>query len=179
MPLSYGGGINSFEDARKLFSIGFEKIIINTALFSNLDLLKDITNHYGTQSVIGSIDVKKNIFGKYQLMTHCGKKLTNLSVVGWAKELFKNGAGELMITSIDREGTWSGFDVELTKSIVNSVDIPVITNGGAGSLEHIEEVINKTDVSAIAFGSMVVYQNKGKGVLVNFPDSQKLKQILE
>jgi imidazole glycerol-phosphate synthase subunit HisF len=178
MPLSYGGGVKDADTAKRILSIGFEKIVLNTAAYDNHNLVTEIANHSGNQSVIGSIDVKKNIFGKYQVYTNDGTIKRELDPIAWAKQLESLGAGELLLTSMDRDGTWKGYDIELLKSITESVNIPVIANGGAGNVQHISEVVKKSNVSAVALGSMVVYQAQGLGVLVNFPDKEMLKTIL-
>lgn len=178
MPLSYGGGITNADTANKILSIGFEKIVINTAAFNNIKLVTEIANYSGNQSVVGSIDIKKNIFGKYQVYTNDGATKQAKDPIHWAQELENLGAGELLVTSIDRDGTWKGYDLEILKRITSAVNIPVIANGGAGSMQHIGEVVSECNVSAVALGSMVVYQQKGFGVLVNFPDREKLNQVL-
>lgn len=167
MPLAYGGGIESLDQAKKIIEIGFEKIIINSAAYENKQLITKISHELGSQSVIASIDVKKNFFGKYSSYSNSGKKKENNNPFEWAKELERLGAGEIMITSINKEGTWSGYDLELKKRILNQVNIPIIGHGGAGSLEDIDELF-KIGASAAAIGSMVVYQKKGMGVLINF-----------
>jgi cyclase len=178
MPLSYGGGVCDPGMAQEILSIGFEKIIVNTSAYTNPKLVSQIANFSGNQSVIGSIDVKKNIFGKYQLYTNDGTLKQSKDPITWAKELENLGAGELLITSMDRDGTWKGYDIDFLNKIANEVSIPVIANGGAGNIFHIKEVLSKTVVSAVALGSMVVYQGEGLGVLVNFPDREKLNNAL-
>jgi cyclase len=174
MPLSYGGGVKDADTAKRILSIGFEKIVLNTAAYERNSLVSEIANHSGNQSVIGSIDVKKNIFGKYQVYTNDGSKKRDLDPITWSKRLEDLGAGELLITSMDRDGTWNGFDIDLLKSITESVNIPVIASGGAGNIQHISDAVKKSNVSAVALGSMVVYQAQGLGVLVNFPDKNLL-----
>jgi cyclase len=179
MPLSYGGGINNFETARQILSIGFEKIIINTAAARNHELVRQMSQHFGTQAVVASIDVKKNIWGKYQVYINDGTEKLHVDVVDWAVELESLGAGEILLTSMDRDGTWSGFDVEHTRKVATALKIPLIANGGAGSIEDIGDVVKNGHASAVALGSMLVYQKKGMGVLVNFPDKHELeKQLL-
>jgi imidazole glycerol-phosphate synthase subunit HisF len=170
MPLSYGGGIKDFETAKAIFSIGFEKVVLNTEAFRQNNLITEIATHFGTQAVVGSIDAKKNLFGKYQVFINDGKEKVGVDVVEWAQKLESLGAGEILLTSMDREGTWTGFDVELIKKVTSAVSIPVIANGGAGNVQHINDVVKNGHASAVALGSMVVYQQKGMGVLVNFPD---------
>ena len=179
MPLCYGGGLKNFEQVSSIFSIGFEKIAINTALDSNPKFITQIATHFGNQAVVASIDVKKNIFGKYEVWSHCGRKNTKKDPVEWAKELEQLGAGEILLTSIDLEGTWAGFDITLIKKITDNTSIPVIAHGGAGTLDHINQAIKKGNASAIALGSMVVYQKKGMGVLVNFPEKKDLRLIID
>ncbi len=178
MPLSYGGGIKDFETARKIFLIGFEKVVLNTQAFHQLNLVTKISEHFGAQAMVASIDVKKNIWGKYNVFINDGNEKIETDVIDWAKELEAAGAGEILLTSMDKDGTWSGFDVEITKKVSEAVNIPLIANGGAGSVDHISEVVSKGKASAVALGSMVVYQQKGMGVLVNFPDKNKLEKIL-
>jgi cyclase len=176
MPLSYGGNIKNIEDAKKVFKIGFEKIVINSHSYNNLTFIKELSKYFGKQSIIGSIDVKRTFFGKQKAYSHQGKKQQKVEVTKWAKELENAGVGELLITSIDREGSWKGYDIELIKSITDLVQIPVIANGGCGKVEHIQEIVMKANASACAVGSMVVYQKKGMGVLVNFPNIRNSKK---
>jgi len=178
MPLSYGGNIRGLEDAKKIFNIGFEKIVINSNAFNNLSLISEVSEYFGKQSIVGSIDVKKSFFGKYNVFSHHGTKKQKETPVGWAKKLVDAGVGELLVTSIDQDGTWEGYDTVLIKSIAESVDVPVIANGGAGSLEDIKNVVKGSKASAVGLGSMVVYQKKDMGVLVNFPDQHVLESLL-
>mgnify|MGYP005991623055 FL=1 len=179
MPLAYGGGICDFEDAKKIFQIGIEKIIINSYAFERPAFITELAEHFGNQAVVASIDVKKNLFGKYQVYSNAGNKKQKVDVVTWAQELEKLGAGEILLTAIHQEGTWKGFDTDLIKSVTDAVDIPVIANGGASSINDIGKAVKQGNASAVSIGSMVVYQNKGMGVLVNFPDNKKLKRELE
>lgn len=174
MPLAYGGGITHFEQAQKIYNIGVEKIAINTAAHKDLALITRIAEVYGNQAVIGIIDVKKNLFGKYQVVSNSANSKHADKPEEWAKKLVEAGVGEILITSVDKEGTWSGLDVELTKKITSSVNVPVIAHGGAGSVEHIKEAITIGGASAVAMGSMVVYQKQGMGVLINFPNRKNL-----
>ncbi|MCZ6704122.1 MAG: AglZ/HisF2 family acetamidino modification protein [Ignavibacteria bacterium] len=179
MPLSYGGGIKDFDTAKKILSIGFEKLVINTYSFEKPQFITQLADHFGKQSVIGSIDVKRDLLGKYQVCSHDGTIKTKLNPVEWATMLEDLGAGELLITSMDRDGTWNGYDIELVKSITDAVQIPVIALGGACSTENIGNVVNQGGASAVALGSLVVYQGKDLGVLVNFPDKEELEKVLD
>jgi imidazole glycerol-phosphate synthase subunit HisF len=178
MPLAYGGGVKDFDTAKKIFSIGFEKIVINSNAYGNLQLITRLSEHFGAQAVIGSVDVKKNLWGKFNAFIKDGTEKIDIDAVEWAKQLEEAGAGELIVTSMDRDGTWSGFDIDITSRISKTVSVPVIANGGAGSIQHIQDVVQKGRASAVCLGSMVVYQQKGMGVLVNFPDKIKLNAAL-
>lgn len=179
MPLSYGGGLNDFETCKEILSIGFEKVVINTHAFKDPTLLKKLSEYFGAQAVIGSIDAKKNIWGKYQVYINNGTEKISIDVVEWAEKMVDNGVGELLITSIDRDGTWEGYDTELIKKITNAVNVPVIANGGAGNIQHLGDAVKLSNASALALGSMVVYQKKGMGVLVNFPDKTALDNVFK
>jgi len=168
MPLGYGGGITSLEDAKAVFDIGFEKIAINTAA-EKPSLISDLANHYGSQAVMASIDVKRSLLGKQTVRTLSGSRNTHRNPIEWAKEMEQQGAGEILLTSIEREGTWDGFDLELVGRVADAVSIPVIAHGGAGTVQHISQVVKEANASAVALGSMVVFQKKGMGILVNFP----------
>lgn len=178
MPLGYGGGLKDFEVVKSIFSIGFEKVVLNTITHLNPRFVSEIAGHFGNQAVMASIDVKKNFWGNYEVWSDGGKVNTKKNPFEWAAELEELGAGEILLTSIDREGTWNGFDLQLVKKISDTVNIPVISHGGAGKLEHISDVVNQCKVSAVALGSMVVYQQQGMGVLVNFPDYNELQSVI-
>lgn len=171
MPLVYGGGIDSLDSAKTIFDIGFEKIVLNSHAVKTPNLIDEIAREYGSQAVVVSIDVKDNLFGSKVVRTKSGKYNTNLDPVFWAKEVERRGAGEILLTSIDREGTWRGFDIALVRSVADAVNIPVIANGGAGSIDDIGKVVKMGNASAVALGSLVVYQKQGMGVLVNFPSN--------
>lgn len=174
MPLAYGGGLKNIEQAKKIFSIGLEKVIINTEAHHNKNLIPEIAKVYGTQAVVGVIDVKKNFWGKNEVVSKSASQKHKYSAVEWAKEIENQGVGEIMITCVDREGTWGGLDLELIKSITDAVNVPVIAHGGAGSIDHINEAVKIGKASAVGIGSMVVYQKKDFGVLINFPDRNQL-----
>ena len=178
MPLGYGGGVRTLDHAKSIFDIGFEKIVVNTYAVEQPEFISQVAKHYGSQAVIASIDVKKSFWGTDTVRIHAGKKNTHRNPVEWAVELERLGAGEILLTSIDREGTWAGFDLDLVKLVTSRVSIPVIAHGGAGSVEHIGEAIHQGGASAVALGSMVVFQKKGMGILVNFPDEKELEAII-
>lgn len=179
MPLSYGGGVNSLEKAEKVFTIGFEKVVINSASFTHPKLIGEIAKVFGNQAVVVSIDVKKSFFGKYEVYGMHGSINHKKNPAEWAKELENLGAGEILLNNIDREGTWKGFDTDLIQMVSNATQLPVIAQGGAGSIQDIEQAVKVGHASAVALGSMVVYQQKDMGVLVNFPDKKELERILK
>lgn len=169
MPLAYGGGINKIDDMKKIYSLGVEKIVICTYAVENPDIISEAAKLFGSQSVVVSIDVKKNIFGKYEVFTNAGKKGTGLSPFDWAKTVEKKGAGEVFLNSIDRDGTFLGYDVELIKKVSNNLSVPLIACGGARNVKDFSYAV-KAGASAVACGSMVVYHNQNRdGVLINFP----------
>ena len=169
MPLSYGGGISSISDAKKVFELGFEKIVINSSVIKNPKLIKDLCTYFGSQSIVVSIDIKKNLFGRKYIYNHSNSSFLKVNILDWIKNIVNYGAGEIFLTSVDHEGTWKGFDKELIKEVVTSISIPVVAHGGAGSIEDIINLNNETDVSGIGLGNLVLYQKKNNGVLVNFP----------
>ena len=179
MPLAYGGGIRTFDQAKSVFDIGFEKVALNSHALNNPRLITDITNHYGSQAVIVSIDVKKKLLRGKTVKNMGGSVNNNLDPVVWARKAEKLGAGEILLTSIDAEGTWQGFDLHLVAEVASAVNIPLIAHGGAGSMDDIARVITEAKASAAGLGSMVVFQKKGMGVLVNFPDKEILDRMLQ
>lgn len=168
MPMSYGGGVTVFDDAKKIFDAGYEKVILNSILFKDLSIISQIANVYGSQAVVGSIDVKKNIFGKYKVFSHSASNNTGYDPVEWAKKLEENGVGEIMINAIEHDGTWEGYDEILIGKVSNAVKVPLVACGGAGKFEDFNKAV-QAGASAVAAGSMFVYQKKGMGVLISFP----------
>lgn len=175
MPLGYGGGIRSLADAKAVFDIGFEKVAVNSCAIDNPALLTQIASQYGSQAVMVSIDVKAGFWGRPTVRTNAGRHDSGLDPVAWAREAVNCGAGEILLTSMDREGTWGGFELQLVKRITDAVTVPVIAHGGAGSVADIGAVVRTAGASAVALGSMVVFQKKDMGVLVNFPDHTILR----
>ena len=178
MPLTYGGGISNIDHAKRIFDLGFEKISINTNAITNPDLIIDLSSYFGNQSIIGSVDVRNNFFNKQRVVSHGSTKFTRLHPLEWAIQLEKLGVGELLLTSVEREGTWSGMDINLIRQISDNISIPLIAHGGAGNLSHIKDAIKKGKASAVGLGSMVTFQKKGNGVLVNFPLRNEIENFL-
>jgi|APSaa5957512535_1039671.scaffolds.fasta_scaffold23102_4 imidazole glycerol-phosphate synthase subunit HisF len=169
MPVCYGGGISSIEQMKALFSLGIEKVALNSHAMNNKNLINNAANRFGSQSIVLSIDVKKDVFDKHIVYTHGGTKKTKYNSVEYAKYVEDAGAGEILLNSIDRDGTWDGFDITMIKKVTDAVNIPVIAIGGAGNTLHISDAVHNGGASAVALGSMAVYQKKGMGVLIRFP----------
>ncbi len=178
MPLAYGGGVRSAEDAERIFKIGFEKVAVSSAILEKPELVTQLAESFGSQAVIASIDVKRGVTRRPTVRGSGGRRRTGRDPVEWAKEVEDRGAGEILLTAIDREGTWTGFDLELVSSVAGAVSVPVIAHGGAASLADIQSVVRKAGASAVALGSMVVFQKKDMGVLVNFPAPAELEMTL-
>ena len=176
MPLSYGGGISTFEQAKRVFDIGFEKVAVNSHTHEAPQLIEEIAQVYGGQAVIASIDVRRSLLGP-RIYTHGGERRQSPDPVEWAVEMERRGAGEILLTSIDREGTWEGYDLELIRSVAEAVSIPVIANGGAASVADFGAAVSN-GASSVAAGAMFVFQKKGFGVLVNFPEREELENAL-
>jgi cyclase len=178
MPLGYGGGIRSMEDVRRLLGIGIEKVILNTSAVEDPSLIRSAADYAGSSSVVVSIDVRKNLFGKHEVHTRSGSKKTGLEPVKHAIEMERMGAGELFINSIDRDGTMQGYDLDLIRRISDAVSIPVVACGGAGKLQDLADAIKMGGASAAAAGSLFVFQGPLRGVLISYPSQDDLKRIL-
>ncbi len=179
MPLAYGGGVRDLDDIKRIFSLGIEKVAINSYAVENPAFIEKAATIFGSQSILLSLDAKKNLFGKYGVYTQGGRKGTSHDPVVWAVEAERLGAGEILLNSIDQDGTMEGYDIKLIKKVTDAVHIPVIACGGAGRLHDFKAAVAEGGASAVAAGSMVVYQAKNKGVLINFPSRADLKNILD
>ncbi len=174
MPFAYGGGVKTFDDFSQLYKLGIEKIIVNSLIQENPELIKKVVEQYGSQAIVASVDVKKSIFKGKLPYSYIGNKI-NDSILNYAKYLTNIlGVGELMINSVDKDGTWEGYDNEIISQILNHVDVPVIACGGCGSINDLKKVLYETDANAAAIGSMAVYSKKGMGVLINFPNREDI-----
>jgi cyclase len=174
MPMGYGGGVRTFDDAKRVFDAGFEKVIINTAAAENPSLIGEIAKVYGSQSAVVSIDARVGWTGGYKVHVAGGSKNTGRSPADYAKDMENAGAGEVILNSIDRDGTWEGYDLKLIRMVSEAVTVPVIACGGASGMDDLKKAVTEGGASAVAAGSMFVYQKKGMGVLISFP-SQALK----
>jgi len=176
IPMTVGGGIRNLQDIEELLKSGADKVSINTSAVRNPDLIKEGAKRFGSQCIIVAIDAKKVEDNRWEVYVESGKTPAGLDAVDWAKKVQELGAGEILLTSIDMDGTQKGYDIELTRSISESVSIPVIASGGAGTLQHMADVIIKGKASAVLLASLLHFRKytiaqikeflKGKGIEV-------------
>jgi len=173
MPMCYGGGITTIDEMKKLFQIGLEKVSINTALIEGSGIIEKAVSHFGSQSIVAAVDVKKNFWGQYTIFTSGGSRKHPLDLIQYVKNLESMGVGELLLTSIDCDGVQKGYDLKLIKTVSNEVRIPVIACGGAGNISDLAAAIRQ-GASAVAAGSMFVFHGPHRAVLINFPSRGEL-----
>lgn len=178
VPLSYGGGIKSVEDAQRIIEVGLEKVVINSAVPTQPELVGEVAARFGSQAVIVSIDARRNSDGSYEVFTHGGSAAQGVDPATCAMQAQELGAGEILVTSIDRDGMMEGYDLELTALVTGAVDVPVIACGGAGARRQLADPIRHARASASAAGSLFVFQGPKRGVLINFPTRQELALLL-
>lgn len=154
MPVTVGGGVRTLEDIRKLLLAGADKVSINTAAVKNPDFVREAARKFGSQCIVVSIDAKSTGPDKFEIFTHGGREATGIDAVSFAKQMVEYGAGELLVTSMDRDGTQSGFNIPLTKTIADSVHVPVIASGGVGTLDHMVEGVRDAHASAVLAASI-------------------------
>lgn len=176
LPLAVGGGIKSVTDAKKVLMSGADKIVLNTWAVKHPELVSELSKEFGSQSIVVSIDVKQNALGDYEIYIFSGDIKTEINLLSFLEKIQQMGAGELLITSIDKEGTLSGFDIELYKRFSKIINVPFIASGGAGTYDNIVELFEKTKTDACAIGKMLFLRDydivrikqyiKGKGVAI-------------
>lgn len=179
MPLSYGGGLRRIEDLLALSKAGYEKLVINTQAVENPGFVRKAADQLGSQSVVVSLDVKKSLFGKYEVLIMGGRRNTKKDPVALAAEMSRQGAGEILLNSIDRDGTQKGYDLELIKRVSSEVDIPVIACGGAGSVEDMARAANQGGASGVAVGSFFVFYGRHRAVLINVPPPKVMFEAID
>jgi cyclase len=178
MPVTYGGGVQDVETIRKLLSLGIEKVAINSHAVTRPEFIRAAAEKFGSSTIVVSIDVRKRLFGRYEVAIHGGRKGTGLDPVEFAIKMEQMGAGEILLNSIDRDGTQEGYDIELIKSVTSAVGVPLIACGGAGKIDDFRAAVKEGGASACAAGSMLVYFGRNRAVLINFPEREKLEDIL-
>ncbi|HEX7605692.1 MAG TPA: imidazole glycerol phosphate synthase subunit HisF [Usitatibacter sp.] len=166
IPLTVGGGVRSVDDVRRLLNAGADKVSINTAAVDDPELVARAASRFGSQAIVVAIDARAAGAGRWEVFTHGGRKARGLDVVEWAREMARRGAGEILLTSMDRDGTKAGFDIELTRSVSEAVTVPVIASGGVGTLEHLALGIEQGRADAVLaasvfhFGEITIAQAK-------------------
>jgi cyclase len=173
MPFAYGGGISTIEEIEKLFYIGVEKVIINSAL-SDTSLINEAIRRFGSQSIVASIDIKDK-----KIYSHVNKKTLDIEIETYIKNIESLQVGEIFVNSVDRDGMMEGYDIDLIQQISRLTNIPIIACGGAGKIEDLKEIIDKTDVSAVGAGSFFVFVGVHNAVLITYPKYKDLEEILE
>lgn len=173
MPLAYGGGVKSGDMVREILAIGIEKIIINSAAWTNPALIPDLAERFGSSTIVGSIDVKRGWTGREQVMIHGGQEKVAASPEDWARELERRGVGEIMINAIDRDGEMKGYDLDLVRRIAAAVSVPVIAAGGASSIDDLKAAVTGAGASAAAAGALFVFQGKHRAVLITYPSASE------
>jgi len=179
MPLCYGGGIKTLDQMKKIYTLGVEKISISSQVINEPSFIKNASNIFGRQSIVVTLDIKKDFWGNKKIFINNGKKNTKLNYIDFIKKIEKLGVGEIVINSIDNDGMMNGYDIKLLKEIKENINIPLIALGGAGNLEHLSEAFSIAKVDAVACGSMFVYKGALKGILISYPTYEKIKKILE
>jgi cyclase len=154
MPLTTGGGVRTIEDIRKLLLAGTDKVSINTAAVKRPEFVKEAAEKFGSQCIVVAVDAKRVGEGRFEVFTHGGRNATGIEAVGWARRMAEYGAGEILLTSMDRDGTKAGFDLPLTRAVADAVPIPVIASGGVGTLEHLAEGVREGHASAVLAASI-------------------------
>ena len=166
MPLTVGGGLRSVDDIRTMLNAGADKVSLNTSAIQDPSLVREASRKFGNQCIVVAIDAKQVAPGRWEVFTHGGRKATGIDAIEWARKVHSLGAGEILLTSMDRDGTASGYDVPLNAAVSSAVEVPVIASGGAGKLEHLAEVLKEGGASAVLaasifhFGTFTVRQAK-------------------
>jgi cyclase len=173
MPVGYGGGLTNVDAAVRVLGLGLEKVILGTALKSNLPFVSALADAVGSQSVVASLDVKRSVLGKYNVHVLSGREPTGTDPAAWAVRAVEAGVGEIIVSSIDRDGTQSGYDLDLLRRVAVAVDVPVVALGGARSLGDFRRAL-EAGASAVAAGSMFVHHGKHRAVLITYPDSEQI-----
>ena len=179
MPVAYGGGIRTIEDVRKIFACGVEKIVLGKRAVEDPNFVQEAARLFGNQSIIVCIDVKKSFLGSYEVRVSGGGERTGLDPIAFARRAEEMGAGEILVNSIDRDGTLEGYDIDLIRSVTKRVRVPVIASGGAGKIEDFRSAVQDGGASAVAAGSLFVFQGRHRAVLISYPSTEALKRVFD
>lgn len=177
IPLAYGGGVTTLDEIRELISSGVEKVILNNSAFVNPGLVSEGARYAGSQSIVVCMDVKKNMWGKYRTFVQNGSVSTGADPVAFARQMEEAGAGELIVNSIERDGTFSGYDTDLIEAVSSAVNVPVVALGGASSVDDFVKAVQH-GASAVAAGSLFVFQRPHRAVLISYPSQAELREKL-
>ena len=176
MPVAYGGGIKTPDQARRLIRCGVEKVVINTATTESYDVIREIVQVFGRQAVVGAIDVKKNVLGGYRIMAKSSSVQIGTPLDEHVQALVAAGVGEIFLNNVDRDGTMDGYDLSLIRRVAHQVNVPVVACGGAGTVEHMAAAVREGGASAVAAGSMFVFFGRLRAVLINYPQGLDLRR---
>jgi cyclase len=178
MPMTYGGGITTVDQVRRIFELGFEKVIINSAAYKNPGLIAESVSIFGSQSIVGCVDVRKTLLGRYELCSTSARIKEKGSLAEHLMTLTKSGIGEILVNAIDRDGTMGGYDLKLLCEVSATVTVPVIACGGAGNIDHFVQAVQDGGASAVAAGSLFVFMGPHRAVLINYPERRVLSERL-
>ncbi len=179
MPFAYGGAIDNVEDAIRILKFGAEKIILNKIVFTNPQLVTDLASKIGSSSVVVCIDIKKNLFGKYEVYSDRGRKNTKLDPIEHAKAMIELGAGEIFVNNISNDGVMQGYDWKYLTKLITAVEVPVVVCGGAKSKDDMLNLFKISDVSGCAAGSMFVYNGIHKAFLISYPNVEGIIKTIK
>lgn len=174
MPTTYGGGIRTLEQVRRLIRSGVEKVVINSSAYESTNLIADAVKVFGSQAIVGGIDVLRANDGKLKLMARSATANTGVELLEHVDRLTSAGVGEIFVNSIDRDGEMTGFDLDLIRLVANNVSVPVVACGGAGNVAHLQQAVSDGGASAVAAGGMFVFYGKYRAVLINYPAGLQL-----
>jgi imidazole glycerol-phosphate synthase subunit HisF len=177
MPLGYGGGVRTVEEMRRVLATGVEKVIVNTAAAEDPSLVEAAAREFGSQSVVVSLDARRKLVGGYEVRTVGGTRGTGLHPVEAARRMEASGAGEILLTSVDRDGTQKGYDLALTRMVADAVSVPVVACGGAGSVADMAAAVREGHASAVAAGSMFVFHGRHRAVLISYLSPAELRDV--
>ncbi len=178
MPMAYGGGITTLEQVKRIFALGFEKVVIDTAAYAAPQLIRDAVAIYGSQSIVGCVDVRRTLLGRYELSSHAGKTKHSVGLKEHVQELERLGVGEIIVNAVDRDGTQSGYDLKLIREVSSAVSVPVVACGGASGIDDFVAAVHEGGASAVAAGSLFVFVGPHRAVLINYPARAELTRRL-
>ncbi|GFE82022.1 putative imidazole glycerol phosphate synthase subunit hisF2 [Steroidobacter agaridevorans] len=174
MPLAYGGGLRTVDEARRLLKLGVEKVIFNAGAWRSPEVLRQASKEFGAQAVVASIDVRRKLLGRYEVVVDSANVGTGVDPVTYAKQMEDLGVGEILLTAVDRDGTMKGYDLDLLSRVSRAVSVPVIASGGAGSLADFRAAVTEGGASAVAAGAMFVFYGPHRAVLITYPSPAEL-----